>query len=161
DDAFQHVAELVVVDLGARLGDDAIAPLVPAGIRAELHAFAEERAVAAFGELAGALAERAVLLAVPMAQRAEFLIGLPARAFHQARVHPGLAGFAHSVIGIGERAIMREFGPKTFSRVEDFVAIDVGVDVGKHALELLKRPHEEAVGWVAGDHAPNLLVALI
>src|SRR5437762_3585549 len=45
--------------------------LVDAGFALQLHPFREKRAVAAFAQLAGAHAERAVLVLVPVAQRGE------------------------------------------------------------------------------------------
>ena len=66
DDAFEHVAELVLVDLGAGLGDH----VVDAAAALEAHPLAEQGAVAALGEAARADAERAVfrVLAVPRAR---------------------------------------------------------------------------------------------
>src|SRR5205809_1052252 len=72
-DAAEHVLEFVVVHLGAGLGDLA----VDAGFTLQLHPFREKRAVAAFAQLAGAHAERAVLVLVAVAQRGEGVVLRP------------------------------------------------------------------------------------
>ena len=65
NDALEHVAELVFIDLGAGLGDQRVgAPVPPGRPLLQLHSLGEQRAVSALGERRSALAKLRVRLAV-------------------------------------------------------------------------------------------------
>ncbi len=128
----------------------------PAG---ELHAFGEERAIAAFARLAGAHADRAVRLAMAEAQRGELLLLRP--FLEHLGMELGRALGAQRVVEVGEIGVMAELGLHPFERVEEFVTVERDVDVRGLLGEPAQRTRHDAALVEARDAgAPELLEAL-
>src|SRR6266850_80365 len=154
-DAREHVLELVVVDLGAGERDLAVHALPSL----ERHARREERAIAALGELAGAHAERAVLVLVAVADRGERVLLRP--GLERLGIQLRRARGTQLVVEVGEGAIVAVLGAQAVDRIEYFVPIDGHVDVGAARQQVLQLAEDHAAAVVlAHARAPELLEAL-
>jgi len=65
-----------------------------------------------------------------------------------------------SAVGVGEGAVVQELGPQAFGDAEHRVAVDVDVDAGEDADQLLRRPEEDALVERREPRAPHFLRAL-
>ena len=136
------MAEFVLVDLGAGLGDHVVDPAAAL----ELHALSEQRAIAAFGEPARPDAERAVPFVMRMADPCQLRILVP--GLELVRVHRRGIGAAYRIVDIGEADIVVELVMQDLDEFECVSAVDAvgaaGVDAPEYLAELGDRAEEHA-----------------
>ena len=130
--------ELVVIDLGAGIGDQRV---VAAAV-GDAHALAEQRAIPALRELGRTGADLAMLGDRPVAQLGEDGVLLPALA--AMRVELGHAVRADRIVDIGEGDQMGELLVQPFQQVADAVARHLDVHPGEDFEHLGQRPHDDA-----------------
>ena len=139
------MAEFILVDFGAGIGDQIIVATLALGP----HAFPEQGAVAAFGEAACPDAEAAMLFNMVVADLGQGHIFVP--GFQLVRIDRRCLGTANGVMDIGEAAVMLELITQHLDQIADVSAVNAaitGIDLREYLAELGNRSHKNSEVFV-------------